>query len=132
MLHCYTCFQLIGLHVLYSCSTYIYCLWSNIIRKHVHLNGWLMRYGQMQWTLFFLMKCLGCFTWKKYSLTISSVMIYSYQSHMLFTLKTSHICCLLLHWALSNCCDPSERLFMLSWSRSRTLHLHKLNIYTGS
>jgi hypothetical protein len=81
MLHCYI------LHVFCSYSTYICCLWSNIIRKHVSLNGWLMIYGTMRWTLLYLMKCLGCFTWKNNSLTSSSVMIYSHQSYMLFTLE---------------------------------------------
>ena len=28
------------------------------------------------------------------------------QSHMLISLQTFHICNLLSHWALSNCCDP--------------------------
>jgi hypothetical protein len=67
-------------------NTYICCLWSNIIRKHVHLNGWLMIYGMMRWTFLTLTDCLWCFTWKK-SLTSSSGMIYSHQSHMLFTLE---------------------------------------------
>ena len=30
----------------------------------------------------------------------------SIQSHMLISLQTFHICNLLSHWALSNCCDP--------------------------
>jgi hypothetical protein len=64
-------------------------LWSNIVRKHVHLNVWLVRYGTMRWTFLSLTKCLGCFIWKTTysSLASSSVMIYSYQSHMLFTLE---------------------------------------------
>jgi hypothetical protein len=54
--------------------------------KHVHINGWLMRYGTMWWTLLSITKCLGCFTWKN-SLTSSLVMIFSHQSHMVFTLE---------------------------------------------
>jgi hypothetical protein len=36
----------------------------------------------------------------------------SYQSHMMILLANHiHICCLFLHWALSNCCDPWENSF---------------------
>jgi hypothetical protein len=54
--------------------------------KHVLLNGWLMRYGTMRWTFLSVAKCLGCFIWKN-SLASSSLMIYSHQSRMLFTLE---------------------------------------------
>ena len=36
----------------------------------------------------------------------------SYQRHMMILLENHvHICCLFLHWALSNCCDPWENSF---------------------
>ena len=48
----------------------------------------------------------------------------SYQSHMLTSLKTSHICCLFCIELCQIVCDPCEIRFMLLWSRSHTLHIY--------
>jgi hypothetical protein len=84
MLHCYTCFNWLAC-MFFIPSTYICCLWSNNIRKTCS-SKWLIDeiwYDAMNLT--FSDKVLVMFHLKK-SLTRSSVMIYSYQNHMLFTL----------------------------------------------
>ena len=47
----------------------------------------------------------------------------AYQSHMMiYMIKPLHICCLYLHWALSNSVTLCEMLFMLTWSSSTSTH----------
>ena len=54
------------------------------------------------------------------------------EPYMLYRLgKLPHICCLLLHWVLSNFVDPYERFIMLLKSRSRTHHPNMHYFYTG-
>ena len=57
---------------------------------------------------------LGNFIWKfgKPFAKLLFDMPKSYRSHMMILLENLiHICCLFLHWALSNCCDPWENSF---------------------
>ena len=56
---------------------------------------------------------LGKFIWFKKTICEAPLWYAkSYQSHMMRYLKNLiHICCLSLHWALSNCCDPCENYF---------------------
>ena len=49
---------------------------------------------------------------------------HSYQSHILISLKTLHMCCLFYIELYQIFCDPYEIRFMLLRSRSRTLHIY--------
>ena len=48
----------------------------------------------------------------------------SYQSHILISLKTLHMCCLFYIELSQIVCDPYEIRFMLLRSRSHTLHIY--------
>ena len=49
---------------------------------------------------------------------------HSYQSHILISLKTLHMCCLFYIELSQIVCDPYEIHFMLLRSRSHTLHIY--------
>jgi hypothetical protein len=55
----------------------------------------------------------------------------SFQSHMMSYLENLIlICCLLLHWALSNCCDPCENSFHAFMIK---IHVHTISpCYTST
>ena len=81
--------------------------------KHAYLSSWRLRYGLND--MIFALYCLSaseiylkiCKTFAKLLFDMPR----SYQSHMMILLENHiHICCLFLHWALSNCCDPWEKL----------------------
>lgn len=85
--------------------------------------------GMIRETLLLTAKLLGNFILRKIKIAyLLDGMINSYQSHMHVDIfeNLTHML-LVLHWALSNylcICDPCEICFMLSRSRSQTLHIY--------
>ena len=96
--------------------------------KHAYLSSWRLRYGLNDLIFTLNVQVLGNFIWKfeKPFANLLFDMPKSYQSHMMMYLENHiHICCLSLHWALSNCCDPREKL--LSWSHDHDSRAHHIS-----
>ena len=125
----------LALHVYYGWLAYVLlhayhlvaCEWK-FLGKHAYLSSWCLRYG---WNdMIFALYCLS--SWKIYLKICKTFakllfdMPKSYQSHMMILLENHiHICCLFLHWALSNCCDPWEKfLSCIHDQDSRAHHIH--------
>jgi len=81
---------------------------------HAYLSSWCVWYGLMTWSSLLMFKYLGKFILKKKekNLQSSSLICQSpTRAICIIILKTLYICCLSLHWALSNCCDPRKNSF---------------------
>jgi hypothetical protein len=114
-----------------------WCLWTNIIRELMLIK--VVGVCDMVWWYDLLSKCLSTWefylkNWKPFSAKLLFDLSKSYQSHMMSYLENLIlIWCLLLHWALSNCCDPCENCFHAFMIK---IHVHHhiplLYFYTGS
>jgi hypothetical protein len=91
-----------------------WCLWTNIIMELMLI--WVVGICDMVWWYDLLSKCLSAWefyyeNWKPFAKLLFH-MPKSYQIHMMSYLENLILmCCLSLHWALSNCCDPCENSF---------------------
>ena len=99
--------------------------------KHAYLSSWRVRYGldDMIFALCWLSAWeLYLKIWKIFAKLLFD-MPKSYQSHMMILLGNHiHICCLFLHWALSNCCDPWENSFHAFMIKIHVHTIHPLAI----
>ena len=104
-----------ALHVSYSWLAYVLfhayhldACEQKSLRKHAYLSSWCLRYGLND--MIFALYCLSaweiylkiCKTFAKLLFDIPKpydVSVWKPYTHML----------LVLHWALSNCCDPREK-----------------------
>ena len=110
-----------ALHIFYGWLAYILfhayhldACEQKSLGKHAYLSSWHLRYGLND--MIFALYCLSAREiYLKFCKTFAKLLFdmpKSYQSHMMILLENHiHICCLFLHWALSNCCDPWENSF---------------------
>ena len=119
-------FHMVGLHKFYSILIILMLVNNISLGNHAHLSSWCLRYGLMIWSSLQMFDCLGFFfeNWKPLA-KLPVDMPKSYQSHMMSYLENLRlICCLLLHWALSNCCDPCENSFHAFMIK---IHVHSIS-----
>ena len=126
-IHLLYMFPIVGLHMFYSMLITLLLVNKNLFE---FWTIWFGRYDLHS----VLFKCLeNLFEYLEKPLWSSSLICQSpTKSHMMILLENHiHICCLFLHWALSNCCDPRKEIFvMLSWSRfTCTLYTSLLFFY---
>jgi len=103
---------------------------QSIIEKACYLSSWWMRYGMMKENLLLLQSTWEIFLPKFKINSLSPQWCWiSYQSHILVSLKTFHISCLLCVEFCRVLLTLVERFVMFPRSRSRTRYIYVLLLY---
>ena len=96
--------------------------------KHARLSSWCLRYGLMKWSSLLLLKCLGIYLKKNGKILCKAPLWYAKvlpKPYDDISWRPYTLILLVLHWALSNYCDPWENSF-----HAFMIKIHVHTIYT--